>query len=337
MVKDEGIEDLLLLYYEGVTTEEESLQVEEWLAASEENLRMARQIQIISLAAGMGRVLPKLDVKKALANTHRKMNLKETGKHQTLWRGMQRVAAILFVPLVVAWCVLYFSKDEGAVQTMEVKTNPGMTTSLELPDGTKVILNSASSLRYPSRFSKEKREVELTGEAFFSVTKGTNTFVVNVLNGSEIVVHGTEFNVEAYHENETVQATLVSGKVSFSYLDSGKKRSLTMQPGQKMIYDIARKQVSVQRANIDVETGWKDGRLVFKNTPFEEVLASLSKRYNVEFILKNSALKQNSFTATFTKQRLERILEYFRISSNMRFKFIENGDISVERQVIEVY
>lgn len=338
MVKSEGMEDLLLLYYEGVTTEEETLQVEEWLAISDENRGIARQIQIISLAADMGRVLPKLDVKKALANTHQKMKLEKSNSwYKVLLKGMQWAAAILFIPLMMAWGVLYFNKGEEAVQMIEVKTNPGMTTSFELPDGTKVILNSSSSLQYPSQFSNEKREVKLFGEAFFSVTKDEKVFVVSALNGSEILVHGTEFNVEAYDENEAVQTTLVSGKISFSYLDNGNRKSLMMQPGQKIIYDIVQQRVSVQRANIDVETGRKDGKLVFKNTPFEEVLASLSKRYNVKFILNNPALKQNSFTATFTKQRLERILEFFRISSNIRFKFIENEDINIERQVIEVY
>lgn len=110
-----------------------------------------------------------------------------------------------------------------------------------------------------------------------------------------------------------------------------------MQPGQKVIYDIVQDKVVVKKVNVDVETSWKDGHLIFKNTPFEEVLKKLSKRYNVTFVLKNPTLKQSSFTATFTKQRLERILENFQISSNIRFKFVEDGDINAERQVIEVY
>lgn len=337
MVKGEEIEDLLLQYYEGVTTEEETVRVEEWLGASDENRRIGRHIQTIVLAANVAQVSSKLDVKKALANTHRRMGQKKVSRYQVLFRGMQRAAAILFIPLVVSWCALYWDRDHQVTEMMEVRTNPGMTTSVELPDGTKVILNSSSSLQYPSRFSQEERKVKLVGEAFFSVTKDKKQFVVDALNGSEIVVHGTEFNIEAYSENRTVQTTLVSGKVSFSYLDNGKRANLMMQPGQKVIYDIVQDKVVVKKVNVDVETSWKDGHLIFKNTPFEEVLKKLSKRYNVTFVLKNPTLKQSSFTATFTKQRLERILENFQISSNIRFKFIEDGDINVERQVIEVY
>ena len=338
MVKREEIEDLLLQYYEGVTTEEESRWIEEWLSASDENRKMGRHIQTITLAANVAQVSSKIDVKKALASTHRKMRHKKTGRYQRFFRGMQRAAAILFVPLLESWCVLYRDSDSRMAEMIEVRTNPGMTTSIDLPDGSVVVLNSSSSLQYPSRFSAQERKVKLVGEAFFSVVKDDEKpFVVDALNRSEIIVHGTEFNVDAYRENKIVQTTLVSGKVSFAYLDGERKKSLLMQPGQKAIYDIEQNKVVVKKANVDVETCWKDGCLIFKNTPFEDVLKELSKRYNVTFVLKNPALKYNSFTATFVRQRLERILEIFRISSNIQFKFVEDDNINTEKQIIEVY
>lgn len=337
MVKREEMENLLLRYYEGETTRAENILVDEWLEASEDNRRIARQIQTISLAADMAQISSKLDVKRALSSTYRKMKLGKTNKHQMLFRGMQRAAAILFIPLVISWTILYLNKDDQEIQMMEAKTNPGMTTSVELPDGTKVVLNSSSSLRYPSRFTDDKREVKLVGEAFFSVVKDKKKFIVSTLNGSKVMVYGTEFNIEAYKESRTVQTTLVSGKVSFSYVNNGRRDKMMMQPGQKVIYDIIQKEVVVRKVNVDVETSWKDGHLIFKNTPFEEILKSLSKRYNVEFVLKKASLKQYSFTTTFTKQRLERILEHFRISSNIHFKFVEEEDVNTERQVIEVY
>lgn len=337
MVEREDMENLLLRYCEGETTKEETAWVEEWLEASDENRWMARRIQTIGLAADLARTSSKIDVKKALEATHRKMKQGKTSRYQVFVRGMQRAAAILFIPLLISWCILYYNGANEPAQMIEVRTNPGMITSVNLPDGTKVILNSSSSLQYPSRFTDENRAVKLMGEAFFSVTKDNKEFVVDALNGSKIVVHGTEFNVEAYEGSETVQTTLVSGKVSFSYLNEGKREKLMMHPGQKAIYDIARSKVLVKSVHVDVETCWKDGRLVFKNTPFEEVLKNLSKRYNVEFVLKNPSLKQHSFTATFDNQRLERILEIFRISTNIRFEYVEDGDLNAGRQVIEVY
>ena len=172
MVKREGMENLLLSYYEGETTEDETALVEEWLEAS-------------------AQISSRLDVKKALEDVHRKMKQKKVNRYQVLFRGMQRAAAILFIPLMVSWSILYWDKDKEEIHMMEVRTNPGMTTSVELPDGTEVVLNSSSSLRYPSRFADDKREVKLVGEAFFSVAKDEKKFIVGTLNNSKIVVHGT--------------------------------------------------------------------------------------------------------------------------------------------------
>lgn len=338
MVRREDIEDLLFQYYEGVSTEEEAVWIQEWLGHSEENKRMGQHIQMIVLAADVAQVSSKIDMNKALFNVHQKMKESHITLYKRLFRGMQRVAAVLFIPLLISWWILYLGKDTSVVEMLEVKTNPGMTTSLTLPDGTAVVLNSSSSLQYPSRFSEKERYVKLVGEAFFSVVEDDEKqFIVDVLNDSKIVVHGTEFNVEAYEEDGSVQTTLVSGKVSFSYSHKGKQKDLVIEPGQQVTYDIAHGWTMVKEVNVDVETCWKDGHLIFRDTPFEKVLKDLSKRYNVTFVLKNPALKQNSFTATFSKQRLERILEFFRISSNIKFKFVEDGNMNTERQIIEVY
>ena len=252
----------------------------------------------------------------------------------------QRVAAGLFVPLLAACWLLYTAeepKEEKPVEMLEVKTCPGMIATVDLPDGTKVALNSSSSLRYPSSFVGDTREVSLTGEAFFDVAHDEKRqFIVLTPGNARIAVHGTEFDVEAYDEN-SVETTLISGKVCFSYLDKNTRYSLMMEPGQQVVFDVPRKNVTVHEANVEVETAWRSGRLVFRNTPFEEALKSLSKRYNVEFIIKNPALKRHSFTATFTKQRLERILEIFRISSNIHFNYVENENVDTEKQIIEVY
>lgn len=333
------MEELLIIrYYKGKTSKEEDIQVEEWIKGSEENSKIAKQLRDISLATDVAEISLKLDVKKALESIHLKMKRKRTHKIQILFRNIQRATAILFIPLLVSWAVLYHIRDTQIISIIEVKTNPGMTTSFVLPDSTMVVLNSSSSLRYPSKFLGNKREVELTGEAFFSVKKDAKRkFAVKAFNKLEIVAYGTEFNVEAYSQDKLIQTTLVSGKVGLIIMNNKDRNNLMMYPGQKAIYDIKRKRIAVEEANIEVETSWKDGRLIFRDTPFEDILKSLSKRYNVRFVVKNETLKRNSFTGTFVHQRLERILERFRISSNIKFRFIENGNLDEEKQIIEVY
>ena len=172
MIKREIIEELLLRYNEGVTSEEESNLIEEWLETSEENRKIARQIQLIGLASNIIEVSSVLNVEKALAKTHRKMKyVSKKGRHIFLFKGMPRAVAIIIIPLLLSWCLLYLNKSPQEMKMIEVKTDPGMTASITLPDSTVVILNSSSSLQYPSLFTYESREVKLKGEAFFSVKK----------------------------------------------------------------------------------------------------------------------------------------------------------------------
>lgn len=341
----ENMEKLLLYYYEGTISEEDARLVETWLKASSAHRELAQQIQSLTLATDTAQVLPKLHTKEILDDTHHQMDktvekkkVQGIGRYKVLFGWMQRIAAILFLPLLITVCFLYMGGDESKqVEMVEVKTNPGMTTTVTLPDNTVVTLNSSSSLQYPSSFVGEERKVSLEGEAFFSVTKDeTKRFVVKTLDNSQITVYGTEFNVEAYRENGSVQTTLVSGKVDFSFLNKSRKYILPIKPGQKAIYNIEQKQVAVKEVNVDAVTSWKDGHLIFKDTPFEEVLESLGKRYNVTFVIKNEALKKHSFTTTFEKQHLDRILEIFRISSNIHFNYVEDGN-NTERQIIQVY
>ncbi|MBQ8502157.1 MAG: FecR domain-containing protein [Bacteroides sp.] len=345
------IEDMLFRYYDGALTEEDCRFVEKWIGESVENRRRAKRIQIFCLSMDMARVLPMVDVKQALTRIHRQMEQKEGyaekenrqrfNGYKGLLIWVQRIAALLFIPMLIS---MFWDHSEALpdkieeAEMIEVSTNPGMTATVELSDGTVVTLNSSSSLQYPSEFVGETREVRLKGEAFFAVAKDAKRqFLVHTPNNSRIAVYGTEFNVDAYAEDETIQTTLVSGKIGFSYLDKSTRHSLMMKPGQKAVYHACRKEVRLKEANVDVETAWKDGRLIFRDTPFEEVLRSLTKRYNVKFLIKNPALKHQSFTATFTKQRLERILEIFHISSNIQFRYLEDGNSNTERQVIEVY
>lgn len=277
-----------------------------------------------------------VEVEKALKTVHRRMNSGRFVKEYNWFKMFQRIAAVLFIPLLIVATLQFFNRDMEEGRMVEFKTNPGMTASVELPDGSEVLLNSSSVLRYCSDFGGSERGVELVGEAFFSVVKGQKPFVVNVAGSSRIVVYGTEFNVDAYGENEFVSATLVSGKVGFSYIDNGVRRECTMHPGEKLMYDKNRHHVDLLPADVEVETCWREGRLIFKDTPFKDILKELGRQYNVEFAFVNPELEQYSFTANFGRQRLERILEYFQVASDIHFKFVEAGRDRA-RQIIEVY
>lgn len=330
------IEELLPRYCEGLATEEERLQVETWMNESEENRRMAKQVHTLYLATDTLHIMKKVDTEKALSRVKGRM----TGKKKTMWwEWAQRAAAILFIPLLVTLMVQHWGDGEQELaQMMEIKTNPGMTTSLTLPDGTLVFLNSESTLSYPSHFDSDTRNVTLQGEAYFEVAKNPEKkFIVSTSHQSQIEVLGTHFNVEAYEKENRVSATLVEGKIGFIYTYDNTSKKVLLDPGQKLVYDSKNSKVQLYATSGESEIAWKEGKIIFRNTPLEEGLRMLEKRYNVEFIIKNNRLKEDSFTGTFTNQRLERILEYFQLSSQIRWRYLDSPNITDEKSKIEIY
>lgn len=337
MEKHTDIETLLIKYFEGSTTSLENEQIEAWLNADEEHLHIARQLNTLYLAVDTQHITEKINTEKALD----KVKSKTKVRYLSWWGWTQRVAAILFIPLLIGVLVLYQGKQQSAViaQMVEIKTNAGMTTSILLPDSTVVYLNSESSLRYPSFFTGDVRQVELNGEAYFDVTHHPQKrFIVSTPHYSQVEVYGTSFNVEAYGNDALISTTLIDGSVGFIYKNSkGKYKKSMLSPKHKLVYSPQTGNIKYYATSGESEISWKDDKLVFKNTPLDEVLHMLGKRFNVEFVLSNKKLKDSSFTGTFTHQRLERIMEYFRISSHIRWRYIDNADIEAEKLKIEVY
>ena len=106
-----------------------------------------------------------------------------------------------------------------------------------------------------------------------------------------------------------------------------------------MVYDSETDKVRLYKTSGKSELAWKDGEVVLDNTPLEEALWMLEKRYSVKFVIKNEKLKNSSFTGTFTNQRLEKILEYFKVSSKIRWQHINDDKDGSDRkkEIIEIY
>lgn len=331
------IEEILPRYCSGEATIEECRMVEEWIGQSDENYRIVKQMYIIDQVMGTVQMESKVDMEEALASVSRKMS--KAPSHVTWFTWVQRAAAILFIPLLIAFAIQNFTPSPTEVaQMIEVKTNPGMTTTVDLPDGTKVYLNSESSLTYPSFFSKDKRDVKLTGEAFFEVQKDPeHRFIVSGPHHTQIEVLGTSFNVEAFERDSFISTTLVEGKVRFAYQKNQQPATVDMKPGQKLMYDTTSSQVKLIQTSGETETAWKDGKIIFQATPLPEALRMLEKRFNVTFVLSNNRLRGEAFNGSFTNQRLERILEIFKISSNIKWRYLDTRDTTNERTRIEIY
>lgn len=339
MKEKKKIDEIILLQYvEGGLKEEERREVEEWISHSKENRLLAEDYFYLSFAVSSLETMMRATPEKALQNINKRI-LKRT-THQ-LYPRLQQIAAILFLPLLVLSGYLLFHPEEKPhAFYLETRMTPGMIGSTILPDGTKVWLNSTSCLKYPTVFSEGIREVELDGEAYFQVTPDSiRPFIVHT-EKSSVTVLGTEFNIDAYSYNNFIAATLVDGSVVFDYKNiSDSKKSIRMEPGEQIIYD---KQTSQTRKNdtyVPKDIAWKDGQIILKETPLSEIMWILTKRFNVEFKIKDPALYQQSFTGIFTNQQLERVLEHFKISSGIRYHidYLTDGKNEITKNIVTLY
>ena len=215
-----------------------------------------------------------------------------------------------------------------------------MRTSLDLPDGSIAYLNSGSTLSYPSSYDAEERRVTLVGEAYFSVKHDpAHPFIVSVSHDRlRVKVLGTEFNNRAYEKENVVQTTLVSGSVNIVVKeDKRKTNERNLYPSEKAVYDLTDKTLEVINVDVESEIAWKEGRLVFKETPLPEVLRCLANFYNVDFNVMDPVLDSYRFTGTFNNRQLSQILDYLRISSRIDYsiKRMEMDDsLSAQREQI---
>jgi ferric-dicitrate binding protein FerR (iron transport regulator) len=247
------------------------------------------------------------------------------------WTYALKVAAALVVPFIFAWLLLKYTHTEPPVEPpkiVTVETPAGMKRTKVLPDGTKVVLNSRSTLTYAAGFSESKREIKLVGEAFFEVAQDSlRPFIVYSGNISTTAL-GTSFNVHYRHSRAITEVSLATGVVQIATTDktSGPK-SKKLQPGERLNYD--NKEGSFYTDHFDaLETlAWREGVLFFKKAGIEQVVQRLEDWYGVEIILKGNTGKFKNhdwtYTGMFKDQNLENVLTG--ISYVKDFSFEING------------
>lgn len=182
-----------------------------------------------------------------------------------------------------------------------IKVPYGKTFGIQLSDGTKVKLNSGSSLKYPVNFIEgEDRLVFITGEAYLDVVKDTKKpFVVNA-NTINVKVFGTKFNVHAYPEDYVTEVVLVSGSVGL-YKQENDSEITYLEPGFKASFNKESEEIYKTQVLTNIYTSWIDGELVFRDMDFDNILRKLERFYNIKITNNNTRLASQKFQASFGK------------------------------------
>lgn len=191
---------------------------------------------------------------------------------------------------------------------------------VELSDGTRIWVNSASEISFPSYFAGNVREVTLAGEAYFEVARDSRRpFYVNI-GDARVQVLGTAFNVSAYRDERTTEVALLNGKVSFDATD-GKH---VLSPGEIAALDKAQGITEVREGDVASIIAWKEGRFYFEDMRMEDLALKLSRWYGVDFAFDSEAARELRFSGGMVKYRpLNYVLEM--ISKTTRVVFQERA------------
>lgn len=289
-------------------------------------------------------------------------NEEEEVKERSFWQNYRRRFILSsFIVLILASTITIFVLREKkaiarsiAVSENNVSTRPGSKSQVTLPDGTIVILNADSKLTYPDNFLGDTREVSLEGEAFFKVAHNKKKPFIIHSKAMDIKVLGTVFNVKAYPQESTSEATLITGSIEVT-LTNHSNEKIMLKPSEKITVSnlvplikeaekvktnivaikpveemplISIDQVSEdKKENIFKEIGWTQNKLMFKNESLESIVNTMERWYGRTIEIKSDRLKDQKFTGNFTEESCMQVIQALQLSYNFSYKKENNSII----------
>lgn len=310
-------------YLEKRLPEKEHKCFEEKIASSPELRKEVDQIRFILKTTDDLKFQKQIDTGQNWKKLARQISFDKYCRRLGNW--VRTAAAVLLIPALIASFTFFKTlKDWNnlPVEQVELMSAYGLVSKVTLSDGTEIWLNSGSRITYPRRFTNGERIVTLSGEAYFKVKADkSRRFDVLTSNGLKVSAYGTEFNVNAYEEDAHIETTLAKGNVEVSLI--GQPSARTLRPGQQVIFNKKNNNMEVEKVNLMVETSWKDGKMVFRRAGMNEITQRLARRYNVDIRLEGKELYDYKYSATFTHETLDEILQLLEKTAPIKCRIIE--------------
>lgn len=270
-----------------------------------------------------------------IANKEQK-TLKNDGNGQNMgvWGKLgqlPRIAAILFLSLSIPLYYLISSSEKSkedqaeVIQTLNKNIAKGEKLSFTLPDGTRVWLNSGSTISYPEKFSFDQRVILMDGEGFFEIEKDSLRPFRVVSGGFVTTALGTSFNVKT-NKTSGLKVSLVTGTVKIEGENS--MEEYLLEPGLEFINDLKSGKKTVRKFNSDKVLAWKEGKIIFENASLPEVIMTLEDWYGVEIHLVNAENVTWEFSGEYQNQILDNVLK--------SMSFIEKFNYKIQGKKIEL-
>ena len=248
-------------------------------------------------------------------------NAKTSAVISKVLRTYYRVAAVLLVPLIIGGIYLMMRNSIGNNAYTEISTPQGSRMQFTLPDGSTGHLNGGSSLKYSVNFS-DKRNINLSGEAYFEVKKDKKHPFTVQTKFADVQVFGTRFDVCAYEGDKQVLTTLEEGSVKV--LNKVEKSSSMLNPGEQNVISTTNGKMQNIQIKTNLYTSWKDEMLRFDNSPFDEVIKKMERWYGIKINLDKSLKYSENYTFTVKTESLKELLGLLSITTPMSYEIDGN-------------
>lgn len=327
----DNINEIIVRYLNGEASDGDVGILLEWIKASDDNQRAFCEMEDVWYALNPAFRYDSLDLKKAQDAVFHKTKIKRINWFKLVVRYWSRIAAVVMLPLLILTIYFITRSHDEASQQFTIATNFGCIGRTELPDGSIVWLNANSSLTYPVDMAIGVRTVRLYGEGYFDVkTDKEHPFTV-IAQNMTVVATGTEFNVDAYSIDASV--TLTEGRVKVS----GANQSIDLKPGDRVLVN-GNKLEKHNDVDIDKYCGWRNGILIFDDTPLGDICNRLENIYNVEMKV-DPGLSSRTFHFVIKGESLEDVLKLLEFSAPVKCTVTEgesNRISTVKRKKISI-
>lgn len=246
---------------------------------------------------------------------------KHSSKRYIRW--VANIAAILF-PIVVVMGIYLYNKPQE-IDYLTLSANLGEKASIDLPDGSKVSINSGSEIIYSTAYNKKERTLKLQGEAYFEVESDLSKPFIVECGDVKVKVLGTKFGINAYNDNNIVSVVLNSGKVEFIT----PKESVVMQPNERISYDKSTQNTTTELVNAEDYTEWRQNRLRFENETLQNIVKVISRMHNTDIIFEDSKLANQKFTGTIDNTSVESALRALSLTAPIHY-VVKDGIIHLQ-------
>lgn len=256
----------------------------------------------------------------ALERVNSRIGYKKQIVRLPLYKKLSRIAAVLLPLFLVAGGYLYYQSAQSKM--IEIYVAYGEEKYLMLPDSSEVWINSGTTFKYPENFQKDRRTVYLDGEAYFSVRKDEAKPFVVTAELLDVKVLGTQFNVQAYSNDEKTITTLTSGKVAVQTKTYADK---ILKPNEQLVFDNKTSEISITEIPSDETTSWMKGQLVFMNASLDEIFKTLERKFNKPIINNSGIPEGNLYTIKFLKgESLNEVLDVLNDMVNIKYQINSN-------------